>query len=54
MSYNFKRIVSIFVLSLEDFKPVIRGPETVGHVALRQQFAGVLVLHVRLSRMSLT
>lgn len=36
MSYNFKRIVSFLVLNMDNFKPMIPGPETVGHVKLQQ------------------
>lgn len=45
MSYNFKGIVFVFVLSLENFKRMIPGPEMVVHVELQQQNAGILALH---------
>lgn len=50
MSYNFKRIVSILVLSMEDFKPMIPGHETVSHVKLQ---LGVLAFHLSYGSTSL-
>lgn len=49
MSYNFKRIVSILVLSMENLQPMIPEPQTVVHVELQQQHAGILALHLSCS-----